>query len=168
VPEAHAAGRPHEDRSPVSPANASAANDRGRGTGQSFARHSHHRRFVDIDASWIYGPFNSAGIDVRARYRQAHLPGSWFLDLGSLARAYPAADRRVDALTRPPRVVVRELLAPAAPTEVSPIVITDMDGGCTTAPLARLLLMDAGYQRVQLLNGTPASAHRHGSHLTDR
>jgi hypothetical protein len=32
----------------------------------------------------------------------------------------------------------------------------------------RLLLMDAGYQRVQLLNGTPASAHRHGSHLTDR
>jgi hypothetical protein len=58
---------------------------------------------------------------------------------------------------------VRELLAPAAPTEVSPIVITDMDGGCTTAPLARLLLMDAGYQRVQLLNGTPASAHRHGT-----
>lgn len=39
---------------------------------------------VVIDSSWIYGPFNQAGIDVRA-----HIPGSWFLDLRSLARAYP-------------------------------------------------------------------------------
>jgi len=37
-----------------------------------------------IDASLIYGPFNQAGIDVRA-----HIPGAWFLDLRSLARAYP-------------------------------------------------------------------------------
>jgi len=39
---------------------------------------------VIIDAPLIYGPFNQAGIDVRA-----HIPGSWFLDLRSLARAYP-------------------------------------------------------------------------------
>ena len=39
---------------------------------------------VVIDASLIYGPFNHAGLDVRA-----HIPGAWFLDLWSLARAYP-------------------------------------------------------------------------------
>lgn len=29
-----------------------------------------------VDASWIYGPFNHAGIDVRKRYDAAHIPGS--------------------------------------------------------------------------------------------
>ena len=50
---------------------------------------------VIIDASWIYGPFNQAGIDVRARYCQAHIPDAWFLDLRSLARAYPPPEAPV-------------------------------------------------------------------------
>jgi hypothetical protein len=39
---------------------------------------------VDTDASLKYGPFKQAGIDVRV-----HIPDAWFLDLRSLARAYP-------------------------------------------------------------------------------
>jgi len=100
---------------------------------------------VIIDASWIYGPFNQAGIDVRARCCQAHIPGAWFLNLRSLARVYPPRDARIDALTSPPRQVVRELVAEAAPAPQCQIVITDMDGGRTSAPFARHLLIDAGY-----------------------
>jgi hypothetical protein len=64
------------------------------------------RDAVIVDASRLYSPFNKADIDVRVRYSQAHIPASWFLDLRSLARAYPPADGRVDALTRPPRAAV--------------------------------------------------------------
>jgi 3-mercaptopyruvate sulfurtransferase SseA len=105
---------------------------------------AHKADIVVIDASWIYGPFNQAGIDVRVRYCQAHIPGAWFLDLRSLARAYPPRDASIDAVTRPPRQVIRELVAKAAPAPQCPIVITDMDGGCTTAPFARHLLLDSG------------------------
>ena len=129
---------------------------------------AHKADIVVIDASWIYGPFNQAGIDVRARYCQAHIPGAWFLDLRSFARAYPPQDARIDAVTRPPRQVVRELIAAAVPAPQCPIVITDMDGGCTTAPFARLLLIDSGYPNVRLLDGgTPAWTYVHRRRLTD-
>jgi 3-mercaptopyruvate sulfurtransferase SseA len=31
---------------------------------------------IVVDASWIYGPFNHARIDVRQRYAEAHIPGA--------------------------------------------------------------------------------------------
>jgi len=56
----------------------------------------------------------------------------------------------------------------AAPAPRCQIVITDMDGGCTSAPFARHLLIDAGYPNVHLLDGgTPAWAQVHGHRLTD-
>jgi 3-mercaptopyruvate sulfurtransferase SseA len=43
-------------------------------------------RATIVDASWgIYAPFNHAGIDGRRRYAQAHIRGSWFLDLAALS-----------------------------------------------------------------------------------
>src|SRR5262245_52308353 len=122
-----------------------------------------------IDASWVYPPFNSAGIDVRQRYCERHIPGSWFLDLASLSRATRLLDPRVPALTRPPRTLLQGLVADAVPSRDSPIVVTDMDGGCTSAPFARWLLRDVGYANVRLLDGgTPSWWLEHGRALTHR
>jgi hypothetical protein len=33
------------------------------------------------------------------------------------------------------------------------VVVTDMDGGCATAPFARHALMHAGFANVRLLDG---------------
>ena len=56
---------------------------------------------------------STSGIDVRAHYSQAHIPGACFLDLRSLARAYPPPEGRVDAVTRPLGQVIHELVAEA-------------------------------------------------------
>ena len=122
---------------------------------------------VVIDASWVYPPFNSAGIDVRHSYRQGHIPGSWFLDLASLSRSVSATDPRIPALVRPPRALVQALLAGSVPSLKWPIVVTDGDGGCTSAPFARCLLKDAGYENVRLLSGgTPSWSLQHRLALT--
>jgi thiosulfate/3-mercaptopyruvate sulfurtransferase len=111
-------------------------------------------RWRVLDASWIYPPFNAAGIDVRRRYADAHLPGAAFLDLAELGPS-PAAD--FPALTPPTPGVLRATLAALAMTPGTPLVVTDMDGGTTTAPFARLALLDAGFAEVRLLDGgTPA------------
>jgi thiosulfate/3-mercaptopyruvate sulfurtransferase len=112
-------------------------------------------RAVVLDASWIYGPFNAAGIDVRERYAHGHIPGSWFLDLDALSDR--RLDPRVPAPSPPPPEVLRAALARAGAKPDSLIVVTDMDGGCTTAPFARHALLDAGFTDVRLLDGgTPA------------
>jgi len=110
-----------------------------------------------VDASWIYGPFNHAGIDVRKRYDAAHIPGSWFLDLPSFSDPAERHDPRVEVITLPRPEVLRAVLAQAGARPSSPIIVTDMDGGCTTAPFARHALMHAGFDNVRLLDGgTPA------------
>jgi 3-mercaptopyruvate sulfurtransferase SseA len=91
---------------------------------------------IVLDASWIYPPFNKAAIDVAERYGEAHIAGSWFLDLASLSKN-AIADERIDALARPSPALLRALISRTRPAEHSLFVITDMDGGCTTAPFAR-------------------------------
>jgi thiosulfate/3-mercaptopyruvate sulfurtransferase len=122
---------------------------------------------VVIDASWVYPPFNTAGIDVRHSYCVRHIPGSWFLDLASLSQSVSLADPRIPALMRPPRTLVQALLAGLVPSLQWPIVVTDSDGGCTSAPFARWLLEDAGYGNVRLLGGgTPSWSLQNGLALT--
>lgn len=110
-----------------------------------------------LDVSWIYGPFNHARVDVRKRYADAHIPGSWFLDLPSFSDPADRHDPRVEVITLPRPEVLRAVLAQAGALPSSPIVVTDMDGGCTTAPFVRHALMHAGFDNVRLLDGgTPA------------
>jgi thiosulfate/3-mercaptopyruvate sulfurtransferase len=125
-----------------------------------------HRAII-VDASWVYGPLNAAGIDVRERYAQGHIPGSWFLDLDALSDPKRRLDPRIDAPSPPRPGVLRAALARAGATAHSLIVVTDMDGGCTTAPFARHALIDVGFTDVRLLDGgTPAWAAAGGT-LTD-
>lgn len=110
-----------------------------------------------LDASWIYEPFNHARVDVRKRYADAHIPGSWFLDLPSFSHPADRHDPRVEVITLPRPEVLRTVLAQAGARPSSPVVVTDMDGGGTTAPFARKALMHAGFDNVRLLDGgTPA------------
>lgn len=110
-----------------------------------------------LDASWIYPPLNHAGIDVRKRYAVAHIPRSWFLDLASLSDPAKRYDPRVEVATPPRPEVLQAALAQAGAGPSSLVVVTDMDGGCTTAPFARHALMHAGFANVRLLDGgTPA------------
>src|SRR5262249_10293317 len=96
-----------------------------------------------------------------------HIPGSWFLDLAALSRSVSLPDPRIPALMRPPRALVQAVLAGAVPSRQWPIVVTDSDGGCTSAPFARWLLKDAGYENVRLLDGgTPAWSLENGLALT--
>lgn len=114
-------------------------------------------RATVLDASWIYAPFNQAGIDVRARYAEAHIPGSWFLDLEALSDPRRILDPRVAVVTPPAPHVLRAAMARTGADLDAPIVVTDMDGGCTTAPFARHALVSAGFADVRLLDGgTPA------------
>lgn len=126
-------------------------------TAAELARRLGHA--VILDASWIYGPFNVAGIDVRARYADVHLPGAWFLDLAALSDPALRLDLRVEAITPPPPAALRAAMTPTGAGTSSLVVVTDMDGGCATAPLARYALIRAGYTNVRLLDGgTPAWA----------
>jgi thiosulfate/3-mercaptopyruvate sulfurtransferase len=114
---------------------------------------------VVLDASWIFPPLNPAGIDVRARYAPAHIPGSWFLDLEALTPPARRPDPRVATIVPPPAAELRAALAPTGARPRSLVVVTDMDGGCVTAPFARHALLRAGYADVRLLDGgTPAWA----------
>jgi thiosulfate/3-mercaptopyruvate sulfurtransferase len=116
-------------------------------------------RAVVLDASWVYGPLNPAGIDPRARYAGAHIPGSWFLDLAALSDPAGRPDPRVEAVAPPRPDALRAAVAWTGAGSATPLVITDMDGGCATAPLARYALLRAGYRDVRLLDGgTPAWA----------
>ncbi|MGF1562263.1 MAG: sulfurtransferase [Geminicoccaceae bacterium] len=110
-----------------------------------------------LDASWLYPPLNSAAIDVRARFESGHIPGAWWLDLADLSAAQPWPDPDVPGITMPSPDMVQAILAVTGYTAADLIVVTDMDGGCTTAPFLRLALRAAGCQRVRLLDGgTPA------------
>jgi thiosulfate/3-mercaptopyruvate sulfurtransferase len=110
-----------------------------------------------LDGSWIYGPFNHAGVDVRKRYAAAHIPGSRFLDLASLSDPADRHDPRVEVIAAPRPEALQAALAQAGAGSGSLVVVTDMDGGCTTAPFARHALMHAGFTDVRLLDGgTPA------------
>lgn len=114
---------------------------------------------VVLDASWIFGPFNHAGIDVRQRYANGHIPGSWFVNLEDLSDPAARLDPRVYALTPPKEHVLRAVVSRTGARAGSLIVVTDMDGGCTTAPFARHALLQAGCADVRLLDGgTPAWA----------
>jgi thiosulfate/3-mercaptopyruvate sulfurtransferase len=112
---------------------------------------------IVLDASWVYPPFNHAGVDVRRQYAEAHIPGSWFLDLAALSDPARRCDPRVEAITPPRTDTLHAVMARTGADPGALIVVTDMDGGCTTAPFARHVLMDAGYLDVRLLDGgTPA------------
>ncbi len=117
-----------------------------------------------LDASWLYPPLNAAGIDVRRRYAEAHPAGAAFLDLAALGPS-PAAD--VPALTPPAPATLRVSLAPLGIAPDTPLVVTDMDGGTTTAPFARLALLDAGFDEVRLLDGGTPAWRAAGLPLTD-
>jgi 3-mercaptopyruvate sulfurtransferase SseA len=54
---------------------------------------------IILDAAWVYPPLNHAGIDVRRRYAEAHIPGSWFLDLAALSEPARRCDPRIGAST---------------------------------------------------------------------
>ena len=109
-----------------------------------------------LDASWLYPPLNTAGIDVRARYRAAHIPGAVFLDLAALSPPRPGD---VAAIAPPTPATLRRALAAIGVGPGEPLVVTDQDGGVATAPFARLALLDAGFADVRLLDGgTPAWA----------
>jgi thiosulfate/3-mercaptopyruvate sulfurtransferase len=119
---------------------------------------------IILDASWVYPPFNHARIDVKRRYAEGHIPGSWFLDLMALSDPARRHDPRVDVITPPRRETIDAVMARTGACLSSLIVITDMDGGCTTAPFARHALMDAGYTDVRLLDGgTPAWRNESGA-----
>jgi thiosulfate/3-mercaptopyruvate sulfurtransferase len=121
---------------------------------------------IILDASWIYPPFNHAGINVRNRYAEAHIPGSWFLDLEALSDPARRSDPRIEVITPPRKETLHAVMRETGARPSSLIVITDMDGGCTTAPFARHALMDAGFADVRLLDGgTPA--WQAGSAATD-
>jgi thiosulfate/3-mercaptopyruvate sulfurtransferase len=110
-----------------------------------------------LDASWIYGPFNHAAIDVPRSYAAAHIPGSWFLDLASFSVPADRHDPRVEVITAPRPDSLQMALARTGAGPGSLVVVTDLDGGCTTAPFARHALMHAGFTNVRLLDGgTPA------------
>jgi thiosulfate/3-mercaptopyruvate sulfurtransferase len=122
---------------------------------------------IVVDASWIFGPFNHAGIDVRHRYAVAHIPGAWSLDLENLSDPDRRYDPRVHALTPPKAADLQAVMTQARAGPASLIVVTDMDGGCTTAPFARHALIRAGYANVRLLDGgTPAWAANRALDLT--
>jgi thiosulfate/3-mercaptopyruvate sulfurtransferase len=109
-----------------------------------------------LDASWVYPPLNAADVNVRARYAEAHIPGSVFLDLAALS---PARSGDVAAIAPPGPASLRRLLAGIGAGLGDPLVVTDQDGGVATAPFARLALLDAGFADVRLLDGgTPAWA----------
>ncbi len=122
-------------------------------------------RFRVLDASWIYPKLNEAGIDVRQRYAEAHLPGALFLDLAALSLPYPNAPD-VPALRPPHPDTLRRLLAAEGIGPATPLVVTDFDGGTTTAPFARLALIDAGFADVLLLDGGNAGWAAAGLALT--
>ena len=121
-----------------------------------------------VDASWIYGPFNAAGIDVRERYHAAHVPGSWFLDLPSFSDPADRHDPRVEVITPPRPEALQAVMAQARAGPSSLVVVTDMDGGCTTAPFARHALMHAGFVNVRLLDGGTPAWRRGPVGLTER
>ena len=121
-----------------------------------------------LDASWIYKPFNHAAIDVRRSYAAAHVPGSWFLDLASFSDPSDRHDPRVEVIKPPPPEALQAVLAQAGARPSSPVVVTDMDGGCTTAPFARHALIDAGFTNVRLLDGGTPAWRRGPLGLTDR
>jgi 3-mercaptopyruvate sulfurtransferase SseA len=119
---------------------------------------------IILDASWVYPPFNHARINVKRRYAEAHIPASWFLDLTALSDPARRHDPRIDVITPPRRETIHAVMARTGACLSSLIVITDMDGGCTTAPFARYALLDAGYTDVRLLDGgTPAWRHESGA-----
>ncbi len=112
-----------------------------------------------LDASWLYPPLNAAGIDVRRRYAEAHIPGSVFLDLAALSPPRPAAVADVPAIAPPAPSCLRAALAGLGVGPADLVVVTDQEGGTATAPFARLALLDAGFADVRLLDGgTPAWA----------
>jgi thiosulfate/3-mercaptopyruvate sulfurtransferase len=114
-------------------------------------------RATVLDASWVYPPLNRAGVDVRRRYAAAHIPGSVFLDLEALSPGRPKAVADVPAIAAPTPATLEGALRALDVVTAQPIVVTDQDGGTTTAPFARLALLDAGFEDVRLLDGgTPA------------
>src|ERR687892_2884661 len=121
-----------------------------------------------LDASWVYPPLNHAGIDVRKRYAEAHIPRSWFLDLGSFSDPSDRHDPRVEVIAPPPPEALQAALAQARAGPSSLVVVTDMDGGCTTAPFARHALMHAGFVNVRLLDGGTPAWRRGPVGLTER
>lgn len=121
-----------------------------------------------LDASWIYPPLNHGRIDVRQRYAAAHIPGSWFLDLASLSDPAGRYDPRVEVMTPPRPEELRAAMAAAGAGASSLIVVTDMDGGCTTAPFARHALIHAGFTEVRLLDGGTPAWRRGGVGLTEQ
>jgi thiosulfate/3-mercaptopyruvate sulfurtransferase len=121
-----------------------------------------------LDASWIYGPFNHACIDVRRRYDAAHIPGSWFLDLPSFSDPADRHDPRVEVITPPRPEALQVVMAHARSGPSSLVVVTDMDGGCATAPFARHALMHAGFANVRLLDGGTPAWRRGPVGLTER
>ena len=121
-----------------------------------------------LDASWVYPPLNHAGIDVRKRYAVAHIPRSWFLDLASMSDPAKRYDPRVEVVTPLRPEALQATLAQAGAGPSSLVVVTDMDGGCTTAPFARHALMHAGFTRVRLLDGGTPAWRRGPVGLTDR
>ena len=121
-----------------------------------------------LDASWVYPPLNHAGIDVRKRYAVAHIPRSWFLDLASLSDPAKRYDPRVEVVTPPRPEALQAAVAQVGARPSSPVVVTDMDGGCTTAPFARHALIEAGFTNVRLLDGGTPAWRRGPLGLTDR
>jgi len=112
--------------------------------------------FTVLDASWLYPPLNPAGVDVRRRYLEAHIAGAVFLDLEALSPARAGVDD-VPAIAPPGPEALRAALAAIGIGADRPLVLTDQDGGVSTAPFARLALLDAGFANVRLLHGgTPA------------
>jgi len=124
-------------------------------------------RATILDASWIYGPFNEAGIDVRARYAEAHIPDAWFLDLEALSDPDRILDPRVAVITPPRADVLGAVMARTGADPCSLLVVTDMDGGCTTAPFARHALLEAGFRDVRLLDGGTPAWRAAGGEVTD-
>ncbi|NBB71434.1 MAG: hypothetical protein GVY33_14125 [Alphaproteobacteria bacterium] len=122
-------------------------------------------RALVLDASWVYPPLNPAGVDVRARYREAHIPGAGFLDLAALSPPRPAD---VAAIAPPTPASLRAALAASGHGEHDPLVVTDQDGGVGTAPFARLALLDAGFADVRLLDGGMPAWAAAGRPLTSK
>jgi len=123
-------------------------------------------RALVLDASWVYPPLNAAGVDVRERYREAHIPGAGFLDLAALS---PPRAADVAAIAPPTPATLRAALAEFGVGPHDPLVVTDQDGGVGTAPFARLALLDAGFADVRLLDGgTPAWAAAGGPLTSQR
>jgi thiosulfate/3-mercaptopyruvate sulfurtransferase len=119
-----------------------------------------------VDASWLYPPMNPAGVDVRARYREAHPPGAVFLDLAALSPPRPAVTD-VAAIAPPAPAALRAAFGAIGVAPDAALVVTDQEGGAATAPFARLALLDAGFTDVRLLDGGMPAWRAAGLPLTD-